>query len=120
MGLTLLIPFTQGCFFKFDYKLCPVILGNKISKSCQFFRRWLHSHASIAVAFSDLVIMNMLIAGTKGPLREILQRLILSFFMTNIDSCIFETDFQFVLMTNVLLKFNFVPITNNVCKTLFH
>ena len=31
------------------------------------FRRWLYSHASIAVAFSDLVIMNMLIAGTQGP-----------------------------------------------------
>ena len=24
-------------------------------------------HASIAVAFSDLIIMNMLIAGTRGP-----------------------------------------------------
>ena len=31
------------------------------------FRRWLYSHASIAVAFSDLVIMNMLIAGTQDP-----------------------------------------------------
>ena len=31
------------------------------------FRRWLYSHASIAVAFSDLIIMNMLIAGTQGP-----------------------------------------------------
>ena len=26
-----------------------------------------YSHASIAVAFSDLIIMNMLIAGTQGP-----------------------------------------------------
>ena len=45
------------------------------------FRRWLYSHASIAVAFSDLIIMNMLhvIAGTQGPKRESLQRLILSF-----------------------------------------
>ena len=31
------------------------------------FRRWLCSHASNAVAFSDLVIMNMRIAGTQGP-----------------------------------------------------
>ena len=33
----------------------------------QLFRRWLYSQASIAVAFSDLIIMNMLIAGTQGP-----------------------------------------------------
>ena len=31
------------------------------------FTRWLYSHASIAVAFSDLIILNMLIAGTQGP-----------------------------------------------------
>ena len=31
------------------------------------FRRWLFSHASIAVAFSDLKNLNMLIAGTQGP-----------------------------------------------------
>ena len=30
------------------------------------FRRWLYSHASIAVAFSDLIIMSMLIAGTHA------------------------------------------------------
>ena len=35
--------------------------------SSDFFRRWLYSHASIVVAFSDLIIMNMLIAGTQGP-----------------------------------------------------
>ena len=31
------------------------------------FKRWLYSHASIGVVFSDLIIMNMLIAGTQGP-----------------------------------------------------
>ena len=35
-------------------------------KIVALFRRWLYSHASIAVAFSDLIILNMLIAGTQG------------------------------------------------------
>ena len=41
---------------------------SKVSQQLFFiFRRWLYSHTSIAVAFSDLIIMNMLIAGTQGP-----------------------------------------------------
>ena len=38
---------------------------NRLSKLFHYnFRRWLYRHA---VAFSDLTIMNMLIAGTQGP-----------------------------------------------------
>ena len=37
------------------------------------------SHSSYAFAFTELLIMNMLTAGTLGPYREILQRIILSF-----------------------------------------
>ena len=51
-----------------------------ISKKLAIFRRWLYSHASYAVAFSDLANLTMLIAGTRGSWREILQGLILSFF----------------------------------------
>ena len=40
--------------------------GLKIIQLKDIIRRWLYSHASIAVAFSDLIIMNMLIAGTQG------------------------------------------------------
>ena len=43
------------------------VMGKYHSELLMLFRRWLYSHASIAVAFSDLVIMNMLISGTQGP-----------------------------------------------------
>ena len=48
------------------YYFIPTILKMTFVNST-LFRRWLYSHASIAVAFSDLIIMNMLIAGTHGP-----------------------------------------------------
>ena len=47
--------------------------------------------------------------------REILQSLILSFLWLRLNSVLFERDFKCVLMTNVLLKFNFIPITNDIC-----
>ena len=50
-------------------------------------RRWLY-----AVAFSDLTILTMLIAGTQGPYREISQRLILSLFWLSLKPALFERD----------------------------
>ena len=44
-----------------------IILTHKNKRPSGFLDGLLHSHASIAVAFSDLIIMNMLIAGTQGP-----------------------------------------------------
>ena len=36
--------------------------------------------------------------------------------MTKIESCIIQRDFLCVLIINVLLNFNFMPITNSICK----
>ena len=54
--------------FVVPYAIIPSsIVWRSRSLCCLLFRRRLYSHASIAVAFSDLIIMNMLIAGTQGP-----------------------------------------------------
>ena len=50
-----------------SYKLYASKRPMDFLRTMTLFRRWLYSHASIAVAFSDLIIMKMLIAGTQGP-----------------------------------------------------
>ena len=58
------LPFIEKYIFYIQFIVFRSIFRLKFKAP---FRRWLYSHASYAVAFSDLSNLTMLITGIQGP-----------------------------------------------------